>query len=359
MYVDIPLVMGIQRIYPVLGRWSPVIGLTIMCISLAMSSFSQTVGQLILMQGVLYAIGGSISYCPCLLYMDEWFAKRKGLAYGIMWSGTGLAGFSLPLLLEFFLNKYGFRTTLRIWSVALLVLTLPLAFFIKPRLPQSATTHIKPFNLGFTLSRTFMLHQAANIIQGLGFFIPSIYLPTYARSLGAGTFTSALTLLLVNVASTVGCLAMGSMTDYLHVTTCLMVAGVGSGLGTFLLWGFASSLPLLFVYCIVYGLFAGPYTSTWTGIMKQVTTEMGSSSRRGGGTTFDPTMVIGVLSSGRGIGNILSGPLSQVLVKGMPWKGEAVAGYGSGYGPLIAFTGITALIGGSTVICRHVGWMKA
>ncbi|EFY94170.1 MFS transporter [Metarhizium robertsii] len=357
MYLDIPLVMGIQRMYPWFSRWSPMLGLVLMCVSLAASSFSQNVGHLIVTQGVFYAIGGSISYCPCLLYMDEWFARRKGLAYGIMWSGTGLAGFSLPLILEVFLHKYGFRTTLRIWAVALLVLTMPLAFFIKPRLPRAATTHIKPFKLGFALTKTFMLHQIANTVQGLGFFLPGIYLPTYARSIGASSFTSALTLLLVNVASTVGCAVMGSLTDHLHVTTCLMISAAGAGLGTFLLWGFATSIPVLFVFCIIYGLFAGPYTSAWTGIMKDVATEMGTYRGTSGGSSFDPTMVIGVLSTGRGIGNIVSGPLSQVLVKGMPWKGEALGGYGTGYGPLIAFTGVTAVMSGATFVWHRVGWM--
>ncbi|KAK2612603.1 hypothetical protein QQS21_001375 [Conoideocrella luteorostrata] len=363
MYLDIPLVMSIQRMYPRFSRWSPTIGLFLMSLSLAVSSFSQNVGHLIVTQGVLYAVGGSISYCPCILYMDEWFVKRKGLAYGIMWSGTGLAGFSLPLLLEFFLHRYGFRTTLRIWACALFILTMPLAFFIKPRLPQTATTHIKPFKLGFALTRTFMLHQLENIIQGLGFFLPGIYLPTYARSLGASTFNSALTLLLVNVASTFGCAAMGSLTDHLHVTTCLLISAMGAGLGTFLLWGFATSLPVLFIFCIIYGLFAGPYSSAWTGIMKQVSSEM---SKRGGssgggssssGNSFDPTMVLGVLSTGRGIGNIASGPLSQVLIKGMPWQGEALGGYGTGYGPLIAFTGATAILSGTTFVWKRLGWM--
>jgi MFS family permease len=357
MYLDLPLVMGVQRMYPRFGRWSPMLGLTIMCIALAVSSFSQNVAHLILTQGIFYAIGGSICYCPCLLYMDEWFTKRKGLAYGIMWSGTGLAGFAMPLIFESFLNKYGFRTTLRIWAVSLLVLTVPLAFFIKPRLPHTATKHIKPFKLGFALTKTFMLHQVANIFQGLGFFIPGIYLPTYARSIGAGTFASALTLLLVNVTSTVGCAVMGSLTDHLHVTTCLMISAAGAGLGTFLLWGFATSLPALFVFCVIYGLFAGPYSSAWTGIMKQVNAEMSTNRGSGGGSSFDPTMVIGVLSTGRGIGNIASGPLSQVLVKGLPWKGEAFGGYGTGYGPLIAFTGATALMGGATFVWRRLGWM--
>ncbi|KAG5986719.1 hypothetical protein E4U52_008318 [Claviceps spartinae] len=364
MYLDVPLIMGLQRLYPRFCRWSPILGLLLMSISLAASSFSQNVTHLILTQGILYAIGGSISYCPCILYMDEWFAKKKGLAYGIMWSGTGLAGFSLPLLLEYFLHRYGFRTTLRMWSVVLFLLTMPLAFFIKPRLPPMATTHIKPFKLRFALTRTFILHQMHNIVQGLGFFLPGIYLPTYALSLGASRFASALTLLLLNVATTFGCAAMGSLTDRLHVTTCLMISALGAGLGTFLLWGFATSLPVLFLFCIIYGLFAGPYSTAWTGIMKQVTMEMSTrrpstvgSTPGGGANTFDPTMVLGILSTGRGIANIVSGPLSQALIKGMPWQGQAFGGYGTGYGPLIAFTGATAVMGGATFVWRRLGWM--
>lgn len=365
MYLDIPLVMGIQRMYPRFGRWSPMLGLLLMSVSLAASSFSQNTSHLVATQGVLYAIGGSISYCPCILYLDEWFTKRKGLAYGIMWSGSGLAGVTLPLLLEFFLHRYGFRATLRIWSVALLFMTMPLAFFIKPRLPCGATTHIKPFKLNFALTRTFVLHQLGNIVQGLGFFLPSIYLPMYARALGASTFASALTLLLVNMATAFGCAAMGLLIDYLHVTTCLLISALGAGLGTFLLWGFATSLPMLFVFCFIYGLFAGPYSSAWPGIMREVTQEMSlnrgisprDASGGGGGNTFDPIMVLGVLSTGRGIGNIVSGPLSQALIKGMPWQGRAVGGYGTGYGPLIAFTGTTAVLSGSTFVCKRLGWM--
>lgn len=67
---------------------------------------------------------------PCILYMDEWFVKRKGLAYGIMWSGTGLAGLILPLLMEHLLGTYGYQSALRIWAVALFLLTVPLAYFM-------------------------------------------------------------------------------------------------------------------------------------------------------------------------------------------------------------------------------------
>ncbi|KAK1963054.1 MFS general substrate transporter [Colletotrichum sublineola] len=259
MYLSGPLVIGLLRLFPRESRHAPILGLIVMCVALAASSFSRTVTHLIVTQGVFYAIGGAIAYCPCILYIDQWFVRRKGFAYGIMWSGTGLAGVVLPLLMEYLLGHMGFRTTLRLWSGLLFALTAPLAFFIKPRLPVSQATHARPFsNLRFILCRPFALYQVANVVEALGFFLPGIYLPSYAQSvLGASAYTSALTILLVNVASVFGCVAMGSLVDRFSAPSCLMLASAGATAGTFLAWGFSSNLGVLYVFCVVYGLFAG------------------------------------------------------------------------------------------------------
>lgn len=329
-----------------------------MCIALALSSFSQTVWHLILTQGVLFAIGGSICYGPCILYMDEWFVKRKGLAFGVMWSGTGIGGFAIPMLLEFLLGRYGLQTTLRIWAVALFVLTIPVVYFVKPRLPITTGVKFQLSKLSFLFDRSFLLFQLANIVEALGFFMPGLYLPSYATStLGSEAFPAALTVLAVNVASVFGCIAMGILVDRFHVTRCLMISAVGAAVGAFLLWGFATNMAVLYVFCVIYGLFAGSYTSAWTGIIRTVVSKPSQANTSGGGSTFDPFMVFGYLAAGRGIGNVVSGPLSEVLVKGTPWQGQAFGGYGSGYGPVIAFTGITAIAGGASFLCRRVGWM--
>lgn len=52
---------------------------------LTAASFANKVDHLILTQGVLYGLGASIIYCPTLLFIDEWFIERKGLAYGVLW----------------------------------------------------------------------------------------------------------------------------------------------------------------------------------------------------------------------------------------------------------------------------------
>ncbi|PTB63779.1 MFS general substrate transporter [Trichoderma citrinoviride] len=369
MYLDAPLVFAFARIFPKAGRWLPTVGLLMMCAALALSSFSETTTHLILTQGALYGIGGSIAYNPCLMYVDEWFDRRKGLAFGLMWSGTGLGGFTIPLVLEALLDRYGFRVTLRIWAIALFAFTMPLVYFVKPRLPPAMTAHIKPLDWGFMKNRVFALYQLGNVIEGLGFFLPGIFLPTYARDvLGANPFASAATLLVLNVGSVVGPIAMGTLVDRLHVTTCILISTVGAVSGVLLLWGLGSNMGILYVFSLVYGIFAGSFTTSWPGIMRQVikiataadmeTTSIEERSGSVSPSRYDPLMVIGFLSIGRGVGNIASGPLSEALVKGMPWQGQAIGGYGSGYGILIIFTGTTALFGCVSYAGRRVGWMN-
>lgn len=350
MYAGTPFVLVLCRLYPRRARWFTLTGLFITSLSMAISSSCNNVPQLIGTQGILFGIGGCFAYCPCVIYIDEWFARRKGLAYGIVWSAAGFGGVVFPLLIETLLNTVGFRTTMRIWAGVLFACSAPLAFLIKPRLPYSANTHVKPFNMRYATSKSFVLHQVANIIQATGYFLPGIYLPSYARTVfGASTFLSALTLILVNITATIGLVIMGSLTDKLRVTTCTIISAMGAATSALLIWGFAASLPVLYVFCIFYGLFAGSWTSIWPGIMKEVSESGGND----GHSYIDPVMVYGHLCIGRGIGNVISGPLSSALVMGMPWRGQAVAGYGSGYGILILYTGLTGLLSGISFLLNR------
>jgi len=250
--------------------------------------------------------------------------------------------------MQFTLHEYGYKTTLRAWAVALFVLTAPLLYFVKPRLPLAQNTQVRRLDFSFLGTKIFGILQACNVIEALGFFLPSIYLPSYARSLGASSMLSALTVVIVNVASVFGCMAMGSIVDKYHVTTCIVVSTIGSTIGVFVIWGFAVSLAPLYVFCVVYGFFAGSFTSTWPGIMRDVQKKKKSA---------EPGMVFACLAAGRGIGNVASGPLSEIFIRNMPWKDTAGFAYGSGYGPIIAFTGVTALLGGASVLGRRVGWL--
>ncbi|KAF2799998.1 MFS general substrate transporter [Melanomma pulvis-pyrius CBS 109.77] len=349
MYMGTPFVLVLCRLYPRWARWCTLLSLSAASLSIAMSSLCNSVPQLIALQGVAFGVSSCFAYSPSTLYIDEWFVRRKGLAYGIVWSASGFGGVVLPLLLETLLNSLGFRTATRIWAGILFACSVPMAFFVKPRLPYSDRTHTMPFNMRFVTSKLFVTYQVANVVQATGYFLPGIYLPTYARVVfGASTFLSALTVILLNLSTTIGLVLMGLLSDKLQATTCMLVSAAGGATSILAVWGLAPSLPVLYVFCVLYGLFAGSWASIWPGIMKEVS----QSGETEGYGYADPVMVQGHLCVGRGAGNIISGPLSNWLIKGMPWQGRAVAGYGSGYGMLILYTGLTALLSGMNFLWK-------
>jgi MFS family permease len=85
IYLSSPFLYALSAWYPKAQRSCIMIGLVIMCLSLRLSSLSQTVLHLIVSQGLFYAIGAAMCYSPGITFMDEWFVRREGLAFGIMW----------------------------------------------------------------------------------------------------------------------------------------------------------------------------------------------------------------------------------------------------------------------------------
>jgi len=95
--------------------------------------------------------------------------------------------------------------------------------------------------------------------------------------------------------------------------------------------GFSTALPLLCVFCIFYGFFASGFVSMFAGILKVIKQRDESA---------DVGTLIGLLSARRGIGAVVSGPLSEALLNQRPWQSKASVEYGSGLGVLIIFTGV-------------------
>ena len=172
-----------------------------------LSSFATRLWQLILTQGVCYGIAGCWLYYPIFLYLDERFVRRKAFAYGIMWAGSGTGGLVSPFIIEWGLTKYGAPAFLRGWAVAMLLVMGPLLLFVRPRLPIArssnrnlgTTLRMMKAGFGFVKTTEFWTLQTGNTLQGLGFFIPLLYLPS--KSLRNGLSLITLTISSVRIKS--------------------------------------------------------------------------------------------------------------------------------------------------------------
>ncbi|KAF2758814.1 MFS general substrate transporter [Pseudovirgaria hyperparasitica] len=354
LYMGTPLVIALCRRLPHAARWFTLAGLLVASLSLAASSMCVTVPQLIAVLGVPFGLAGCFAFCPCIIYIDQWFIKRKSLAMGIMFSAGGFGGVVFPPLLERMLRELGFASTMQIWAGVTCIATVPLAYYIKPRQIDTSDEHTGLLSMRCLGSRVFALYQLANLIQAAGYFLPAIYLPLYARvALNASDTQSVLALIVLNCATTIGCVAMGALADHWHPTTCGAVSALGATLSTALLWGFSSSLPALYTFCVAYGLFAGGWPSIWPEVMSEVARR---AERAGHGYT-DPLAVYSLLVLGRGIGNMVSGPLSDWLVHGAAAHGHSGIGYAGVFGPMIAFTSVTGLLSGMNLLWKYFGWL--
>ena len=127
----------------------------------------------------------------------------------------------------------------------------------------------------------------------------------------------------------------------------MLLSSVGSALSVLLFWGLSvsstssaaypqASTALLALFSITYGFFAGGFSSTWSGVLVQIKQDSPS---------LDTGLVFGLLAGGRGIGNVISGPLSTALIEAGGLSAAKGFGYSTEYGTLILFTGITAFLG--------------
>lgn len=261
-----------------------------------------------------------------------------------------MSGVALPFVLDWALDRYSYRAMLRVWGVVNVLVCGPLLYFIKPRLP--VLHRRRPFSFAFLRTPTFWLFQMGSILESLGFFIPTIYLPTFAREiLGSGKIEQTLTVSIFNTASVVGAVIAGILTDKLHISTVIMILTIGACGSVFLVWGLAAQINLgwTLAFCVFYGLTGGGYSSTWSGFVRQTNVDlrrMGERDEPGVGLMY------GLLLAGRGIGSVASGPISEQLL-GKHTNG--FGGYGTAFGGLIIFTGVTALLGGLGYAGRLVG----
>ncbi|KIW79986.1 hypothetical protein Z517_06601 [Fonsecaea pedrosoi CBS 271.37] len=345
MYLGAPLVFLAFQRWPIFLRRSLFVGLPVVVLAVFLSSFATKTWHLVLTQGILYAIGGNLVYYPIYSFIDEWFVRRKGFAYGVMWAGSGCGGLAGPLVLHWGVSKYGVETFLRGWSIALFVLIAPFLYFVKPRIPPSRS-HRAPVRaiiagFGFVKTRQFWAIEICNIIQGLGYFVPQLYLPTYARV--NGLHSGSLLVSLLNVAQVPGVMVLSALSDKVPVYTVILISSLGSTLAIFLLWGLASSSTgLLITFALCYGFFAGGFTAVYAGAAQEFrrVTPGGDTGRA------DLGSMMGLLGGGRGIGNVVCGPVSEALLHGSSvagWKGAAGA-YAGSFGPLIVFAGTTAAL---------------
>jgi MFS family permease len=84
--------------------------------------------QVLIIFGVLMSLGGVlIGPLATTVLLSRWFKQRRGRAIGIAIAGISAGGFIFPMVMQGLMDAYPWREALRLLSLILLLLTVPVA----------------------------------------------------------------------------------------------------------------------------------------------------------------------------------------------------------------------------------------
>lgn len=332
-------------------------------VSLLGSVFCKSLVALIITQGLIYGFGSLLIEIPMLMIVNTWFEKRRGIAYGIIFAGADIVAIGYTFLIAYLLKSHGLQITMAVLTALVFALAGPAILLLKPReeekckirrcsvtsveapysaSPETAVRWSMPIPSKRYYKRSiFYILVTANLLQAFAFYLPFIYLPSFTTEIGHSTGTAAMVLSVANLAQVFGEIGFGQLSDKVHVKFLIIVSTACASLSTILLWGLfgAKSLAALIVFAFLFGSFGSGFLALWARI----------------GTLFgekDAPMVYSSMCFGRGIGSILSGPISSALLS--LTRVEAGA-FGAGkFAGIIWFVGscmaASAIVGGLGIL---------
>jgi MFS family permease len=251
-----------------------------------LASFSEHMWQLQLTQGLLSGLGTCLTYMPAVTVTPTWFSARRGLAMGIVLSGTGIGGVVWAPILHALVTKTGWRNSLRISSAIAFVLISAAAPVMRwdaaTVLRFKAEAQASRSGRGFLVnlfrvpvvdfriarSRKFLAQALGSAFQSAAYYTPVFFFASYARTLGYSSATASNFIALSNAANAIGKIVIGHAADRIGRLNALFLTTAISAIAALGLW-IPSSLSsdqsdgrsLFIAFTVLYGIFASAYVA--------------------------------------------------------------------------------------------------
>ena len=218
-------------------------------------------------------LGSSFSMAPLIADISHWFNRRRGLAVGIAFSGSYVAGAIWPPILQRMFDAQGWRESFIDLALLTLILMALLSLMLYPRPP---TTEQLP-TAGSANSNLTKSSISAGTLQSLiclaGFgccvamAMPQIHIVPYVMDLGHPAIRGAEMLGLMLGFGVISRVGSGWLSDRIGGLATLLL---GSALQLAVLIAFLTGNSLVFLYgiSIAFGLSQGGIVPSYTIILR-------------------------------------------------------------------------------------------
>ena len=204
-----------------------------------------------------YVCGGPL---PNQVLLSRWFDKSRGKAMGFAYLGIGVGGAIVPLLGHWLTQQFGWRTSLQLLGLLIIVLALPLAYFVREGpsdAPVRATSEPPPSIAGVLRQPAFYLLLVGSMCSIGAVGGTNQHLKLFL-SLDAGysqvEATSIISMVLAF--SIAGRLLMGWLSDYVSRKRVMLLIYLLVGAAIPFLFQ-AESRTAMYAFAVVFGLGLG------------------------------------------------------------------------------------------------------
>ncbi|KAI8805031.1 major facilitator superfamily domain-containing protein [Cladochytrium replicatum] len=282
------------------------IGSTLLVISLVLASFATEVWHLLLTQGFLFGVGSSFAYFPAVSLPSQWFLKRRSVATGIAVSGSGIGGFVFSNVVARLVLAVGFRWTVRITALIVLVCMGVVVAIVRARIPPKPHAAT---NWGMFKDARFAMLFFMGFLATFGYLIPFVYLPSFgAQVIGLTLEQGSLILSITNFGSAAGRIFLGMGADqYVGKINMLTLCMFLSAACMLLWWPFTNSFGSLLAFGFVNTFFSGGFISMFPVVIAELF-----------GVERLPSLM-GMLFTSSAIGNFAGAPLAGVIIETKGW----------------------------------------
>ncbi|KAH7090817.1 major facilitator superfamily transporter [Paraphoma chrysanthemicola] len=263
----------VGRLYDRYGpRYLIVVGSFLHVFGLMMVSISTEYYQIMLSQGVCSAIGVSLIFQPALNAIAGWFDKKRGMAYGILSTGSSIGGIVFPIMSSRLIPRVGYGWTMRISSFLILFLLILASLTVKSRFPPNRQVIARKQLVAPFHEPEFLALNTGLCLFTFGMFIPINYFVVEATSSGMSPDLAHYLVAIFNAASLFGRLLTGFLADRIGKYNVFSLAAFATGTSTLALWlpSGRNTDAAHVAYSILYGFFSGAYVSLIAGLVAQI-----------------------------------------------------------------------------------------
>ncbi len=229
-----------------------------------MMALTSEIWHIYVFYGVIIAVGMSGGYVPLISTVTRWFTgnSKRGLMVGISVAGVGLGTMVFPPLARWLIDSYGWRTSYVVIGVAVLLIIMSSAQFLK-RAPEQLITRldnlssIDPQQQGLSLQKVLKTQQFWLITFayfGFGFILQAImvHIVMHVTGLGISGTTAATMFIVLGAASVCARILLGSLAD--RIGNRSIIVGSFIILMATLLWLFiASDMWMFYIFAALFG----------------------------------------------------------------------------------------------------------